>query len=728
MAEQQGSILEASTAAIPPDLANKVAIIAYCPSLDATIPQIVTAMSFGNVRAQAGYGYGCDLAAHGLRMAADLGNPATAFIVSHPATVPSSAALRTQTGFGPVVLVSKTDPDKEYHENADVRVRCTKTGAPGVAQIQIATEYIVRRDLDGGAPDIVPNWQTARVMPQRSKATIIGNVDLTTLVYAKPAYTFGSVDIITTAALYGASGTLAGKEFDLNMDGGGLVTVTFGSGASAPITYLDVLNTINLTALADIASVDNLGRLNLTGIAVSGAGSIVLVAGSPNALTVLGLTAGTYNGSAGILDNKTIVYEGDATSGEQTYTFPQNGLAVLDATEARIALNALTGIDADLYTTHNYLRLMSATQGSSSALEIASGTALTVLGIEPASATGAESTIDIPHLGATLTFPAGTYTAGYETWHSVKAPLPSVDDIIDSIDALIDQQVQFGRVVIASEIPLVQLVATIQALDAKGTELESRLDAKFTHNFSIFAPIDESDDDVYAAITSSPSRRVHVAARSGYFRPAIRPVNSGAVVRSQGWHLTAMYMALPLGSDAGQRRSGRALNIDWINQDEQTATRRLAPPWQTSSLPSANVLEIQNQTFYFSGGYTLALPESWYHDAYVYDVVSRAAQVTHAALSIWLNDPSLPTKNGGRLSPEGAASVVASISSMLTPALRVGQERPLVNKAPRISVDTSEVILGPEGTKRIKASVTIEPLGIGRSITFTVGAGLILTE
>lgn len=733
MGSISGEIVEVPGTQRPADLAQTIAVIGHF----AGIPQgeVRTVQKSGEVKSSAGYGKGSDLAGNMLRASEAFATNATLYLVPHPPTIPGSIVFDGQTGFGPAATLAAIGDDP--HDDAAVSVRIAQGGGPGVATFEIATAYAVTRNAQGGSPVVAPRWEAARVMPPRTSAAIVGTVDLASIVYALPAKATGSVDLVNTAALYGAAGTLAGKEFDITIDGGSLATVTFGTGASAPASYLAVIAAIDaVISGTGTVSVNGLGQLLLEGLDVSSAGSIVLAAGSPDALAVLGLAAATTNGTAGALDGLTVLYQGDATGGAQTFTAPTGGTAYASADALVAALGALTGVDASTYTARRFLRIGSSTAGSASTFAINSGTALTALGLVASSATGSESVFVVDHLGVSLTFDNGTYSAGYQRNWTVKAPACTASDINDAVDLLVGNELLFGRVVVASEIPLGSLTSTIQSCETKAIAL-SKLNTPRTVNFMLMAP-DEADALVYAAFTSAPTKWVMLAARGQvYNRPAVSSIDGGgSLMRSAGWPLAALLAAYELGSDVGQNSTNgtpaplsRVL-VDYVGELEDSSATKMALLRGETALPRACVIQDLGG-YHFCGGFSLASPSSVYADQYVFDIALRVFQLVRAGLLPWLNNPKIPVTAAGTITPEGAAAISASVVSQCAPLLPQSDQadpnaEPSLIQNLLVEVDQNEIVAGINGSQRLKVNVTFRVNGVARAITFTVGAGQVL--
>jgi hypothetical protein len=846
MANIRTTVVDRPGRASPADLANKIAVIGWMPGLTVSPPQIQYAQRLGDVAALGLFGKGIDLGAFALREADERSNPATMYFVPVPATIAGSIVDNGYTGFGPTQTL--TAINSHPYDDATVSVRIRDGGIPGVGTFELSTAYSVTRDVEGSNPTIAPLYLAPQNIPEEMAAHITGNVDITGIAYAKPAIATGTVNIVNSTTLYGSGGTLAGTEFDIDIDGGGAVTVAFGTGANAPLSYLDVLEEIAAVTNVNTPSVTNLGYLRLTGANVSDVGSIVFIAGSPDALALLGLTAatranvvgnvdilafnfdsgnalngltvivdedtttaqtvtfdntitsaalllaalnggttnlsfslngsnflqvesdtigtastialgagtahtalfgtptiaspgtGTTYGIDGALDGLTVLYEGDATAGPQTWTIPSGASAYASHTALVAGAEALTGVTASAYSSANYLRIGSATLGSLSTFEVTGGTALFALGLSVGTATGAASEYVIDHLGLKITFPQGTYSSGYTRTWTVKAPACTISDVQTAIDALVAQKIHVGRIVCPSYVPIDQVGAFIQGASSKIGVLESANDARFAH-FAFGAPIDESDAAVKAAYVSGVSgdvtvgRRSDIATRSEYVRPArSSPNNTGSLLRSALWSLTARYASLPLGSDVGQHNVGPLPYVDYAPVDEDAASVKHAALRLDTADPRAMTLQQWADGLYFTAGFTLAPSASAYADQYVRDITLRVAQLIHSAIRPFLNDPTLATEPAtGKLTNEGAGSVSSSGMSALAPLLppenaTVEQRRTALLTTASVIARQTNVIAGPSGSQQLLVDVFFTTNGIARDIRITVGPGFIAVQ
>lgn len=124
-----------------------------------------------------------------------------------------------------------------------------------------------------------------------------------------PATTSGSVDL-TTAGLYGGGGTLNGTSLVMTVNGVGPTTLAL-VGTTNALNEAALLAAIVAAFPALTAVADGSNHLVLTTILQDASAALVVAAnGSSTANTVLGLTAGTYNGAG---HQYAIEYEYDAS-------------------------------------------------------------------------------------------------------------------------------------------------------------------------------------------------------------------------------------------------------------------------------------------------------------------------------------------------------------------------------------------------------------------------------
>lgn len=215
-----------------------------------------------------------------------------------------------------------------------------------------------------------------------TQASIVGTVSLAGLTYATYATAPGTVSL-TTAGLYGGSGSLNGTTLILNVNGAGALTLNLsGTGNAAnEAALLAAINTEWSGLTASAATGTN--YLQLVDNTVGSAGSITVGAGTAN--TALGLTATTYTGVDATLNGETLEV---AINGNPavtvTFVEPTNATAVL--AQINTVIDALA--TASEQTSTNYLVLTNNQYGPSYSLQITGGTALTTLGL----ATGAAVT------------------------------------------------------------------------------------------------------------------------------------------------------------------------------------------------------------------------------------------------------------------------------------------------------------------------------------------------
>lgn len=570
-----------------------------------------------------------------------------------------------------------------------------------------------------GSPDAL----TLLGFTAATKAKVVGNVNMSTFAYS--------------------GGTaLDGLTVIVDEDSTTAQTVTFGNSIT---NSTDLLSALNSGTTAMVFSLNASNFLVVESDTIGNASTIALGAGTAHSAvfgtpTITSPGTGTIAGTAGTLDGLTVLYQGDATSGTQTWTLPSAGSAIQNYAALVATADALTGIAASAYSSANLLRIGSATLGSLSTFGITGGTGLTALGLSVASATGAASEYVIDHLGVKIAFPQGTYSSGYERTWTLKAPAHSITDVQNAITTMVAAGIRVGRIVCPSYVPIGNVAGFIQGAASKVGLLESANDAHFLH-FAFGAPTDESDTAVKAAFVSGVAgdknvgRRVDLATRVHYVRPArSSPNNTGSLVRSPLWSLTARYASLPLGSDVGQHNVGPLSYVDYAPVDEDAATVKHSALRVDTADPRAMTLQQWADGLYFTAGFTLAPSASAYADQYVRDITLRVAQLVHASMRQLLNDPTLATDPAtGKLTDSGAGKVastgIAVLSPLIAPRSATEEERSryLLTSA-RVEPNRDEVIGGPSGTQRIKVDVTFGVNGIARDIRITVGAGLLSAE
>lgn len=256
---------------------------------------------------------------------------------------------------------------------------------------------------------------------------------------------------MTGLGLYGGGGTLDGTTFDINVDGAGAVPVTF----TAPTGSGDVLSAINTAVGASVATIDGSNHLKLTSATPGAAGSIVITAGSPDALAVLGLTADTYTGDDGGAEisltgtGLTLVLKAaDVYTTDDEIRFWVKPAAQLISpvtvtrADASTSVITATGTPEDEYDlvfevltggtigTDGIVFRYSLDGGETWSANINLGTASTYVLQDGADRVGYEST------GVTLAFAAGTLDAGDKATAKTTGPVVQASDVQEALDIL----------------------------------------------------------------------------------------------------------------------------------------------------------------------------------------------------------------------------------------------------------------------------------------------------
>jgi hypothetical protein len=633
--------------------------------------------------------------------------------MSHLASVAGVISSVTQTGLGPAMTVAADNAHPL--DDASVIVRVKKAGAPGIAEVEISHGFNVVQQ-----GNVQRLYGAAQLMPARLRATIIGTKDLESIVYAKPATVTGTADI-SDPTLYGSGGSLAGKTLIIDFDSGGGNTYTLPSGASA-LADADALVAYLATQFGSngAASQTSFPKLVIQGINLGTSGKVDITGGT--ALSLLGLSVATTNGTAGALDGLTVILDEDSTT-SQTVTFGTGTSAPTNAAAIVAAVSAKTNITAALYSSQNYLSISSNTIGSSSSLAITGGTGLTALGLTASvsPAQDAESTITIEHVGITCTFPAGTYRAGTAYAFTTKAPMPSVAEVETRLAELDAAGFDFGVVHIAAPFLASDALALGNALNALGAEWEAREGNPRAVHFVIGVDPNETDAVVKATFAGFRSRRVDIAARGAYVSSGlIAGVAGGAsLLRSQSWPAADADALIEFYQDRGERQL-QALQKGFPEVSAITADENKTPvKFVNPSGVRFNVMVADTPSrIHFKGGYSAADASSKFTDASVRNVTNRGFVVLYQALKRNENRTDLDTESDGKLTESSAGKVETSADPDLRAALvpnAATDVRVTVNRTNDYFTD-----------REILGSATIQNRVPARDITFSIGPGLIV--
>lgn len=209
---------------------------------------------------------------------------------------------------------------------------------------------------------------------QATVAAMTGSVALTGLAYSTSATTTGTTDA-TAGGLYGGSGTLTGLTLKMNVEGAGLLMLTFvGSGSGSSSSEGAMLAAIEALWPAITATV--VGTHLVLTDAIFGTPSSIVIDPASTALTVLGLTAATYTGTNGTISNQTLVLNVNG-AGSQTVTFnyPHNAAAIL------AQLNAVVNPALVATEVGTFLVLTTVATGFAASITVVSGAAAALLGL-----------------------------------------------------------------------------------------------------------------------------------------------------------------------------------------------------------------------------------------------------------------------------------------------------------------------------------------------------------
>jgi len=573
--------------------------------------------------------------------------------------------------------------------------------------VQLSWSYA----LVNGVP--TPLYQPAIVVPARAQAQVLGTVDLTSITYAKPSIVTGTVDLTTLT--WGPGGTLDTLTVIDNIDGGGVHTCTFAAPSSPQVAVAQLVTTFG----AGSASLNLQNQLVLSGAVLGTGGSQVL---SGTALGELGMTAATTAGTPGALDGETILFSDDSAAGQTvTFSSPKPG----SPADVLAKIGGATGIAADMYTAKNVLRLRSTTKGGASSLQVTGGTALTALGLSVmvAAAVGAESFIQVPHLGININFSPntqGTFQVNTTYAWTTKAPKPSDSDIQARIADLDNSGYPYGKVYIISETDLVSSLARETMLDTQMVA-EHALDRMKSAAFGF--DVSETATNIRNTFFNVTTAWVDRFADGAYIVGGNIP-GGGWLLRSTSWLGAMVDTFNPLYKDRGDRQVvidagvNGLPDVGGITRDESIDGTKLVDDVNGNGT-SCNVLEQDsNLGYYFAGGYSSAPSTSKYCDSSTRNTMLRMGEIVASVLNRYQNDTELDTNADGTLAPESAEVVDSAIEQAL---------EELVPKALQADVASVDTTVNFYSTKKLAASITGFNRVPVRSTSATVSPGPIAT-
>lgn len=489
-----------------------------------------------------------------------------------------SSVTETPAGSGPTITVSGTPTD-----NLSVAVKIVKAGLPGVGQFRYALDGVTY----GATIDI----------PARTKATIIGTVDLSGITLS----------------------TLNATTLKLDGDVGALTTCTF----TTPSDVDDIAVQLN---------------------------------------------------------------------------------AVFNAVDITTSIRA-----------GRYLVLESDTEGSGSTLSVdSSSTADAILGVS-GSATGAESSYELPDTGPlTIGFPnSSAYVLDTVYTSSTTAAAPDADDIEAAIDALVESGEGFALIHVLYEgVDAADCLALATAIGAKLDELEG---LGRSVRAIIGAPITATDASIKTFFADFVHPRVVVCVGDSYERGGNL---TGSFRRSASWTMAKRSAKYRFSQDAGAgdlpALEGTSLvspNGTTKARNESTATTKMAD-FGFTTLET----RIGRKGAFVTRGVTRANSGSNFELLKDCRVIDRAFDLALPQLAREQNrDPDLRTN--GTLTSLEASGIERSLKDQLDVAL--------VNVTPKhasrvvVAVDRAEVV---GTTKNLTADITLQLKGFFKTVTGRLGA------
>lgn len=482
----------------------------------------------------------------------------------------------------------------------------------------------------------------------------------TITVSGTPRYTLASVKVkITTGGALGAA------QFKCSLDG---------------TTYSEVMDVPAKTQATIVGTVD------LTGLTLSTLNT-----------TTLKLTADT--------------------GGLQTVTFttPSSVQDIADQINA-----GTTNMTASIRS-GKYLVIVSDTLGSSSTLAVdATSTADTILGLS-GSATGADSTYTIPHLGVTVTFPGTSdYVAGTVYSFATTAPQFSTSQLSTAIAAARAAGEEPGVIVLAN--PGADSYETNQYADTLATECASFNGLKVYPVTIVGCPPADADATVKAAFLGHEDKDLLCTAGGVYADSGGSDTGLfGSFLVPACWYAAALAATYRYSSDIGNGEYQPLASLfSYIGpdastrvRDERTASTALRPH-------GFAVLETRPGSEpigpWFSVGYSRANAASKYRQWRLRRVAFRGVQLIQGQLAR-MENRDFNVKADGTLAPDAVAEVKRPIER----ALQIDMVDPTPKHLAgyQVAVDETEVVTT---TDNLTVTVDLQGKMQAETITLTVNA------
>jgi hypothetical protein len=211
-----------------------------------------------------------------------------------------------------------------------------------------------------------------------------------------------------------------------------------------------------------------------------------------------------------------------------------------------------------------------------------------------------------------------------------------------------------------------------------------------------------------------------VSARGGYVSTGLIP-GGARLMRSQSWPCADADALIEFYQDRGERQlvllKKGFPEVYALTTDENVATVKLVNP---TGMRFNVMVADSSSVFHFSGGYSSADASSQFTDASTRNVVNRGFLVLYQALKLNENRTDLDVNPDKTLTEASADRVQTSIEPTL--------EQELVPKAATAVSVTVDRTNNFYDTRNLRGSATIQNRVPGRTLTWTIGPGLIVSE
>lgn len=423
------------------------------------------------------------------------------------------------------------------------------------------------------------------------------------------------------------------------------------------------------------------------------------------------------------LNTKVFKIDEDTTT-EQTVTFTTP--SSVDDIAAQINTQT-TNITASIVS-GRYLKLLSDTTGTGSAITVGNGNANSILGFSTgATDTGEGAVYTIPHTNVTMTFASGTYVLDEVYTFTTTAPRFTTTDLATALTALRASGLDFEDVhLLYDPIDAADALVMAAALDSAVAGWESGTPRLFKSWFmgtrysatAGSAASDETNDNATKTAFSSFNSQIGAMVHGDIYMPGTNL--PGLFRRQLVWAHAGRAAAYRLSSDPGNREQPSLESCSMTGPDGTTKARdenTALVPMRTFRFTVAQ----DDAGAYISRGVTRATTAKFKHTG-VLRMAMLAASTAFAGLKVYENADRRLNPDGTLLEEDAATIENALEERMLAALVDSPSSSQAHASAVQVTVDRTENV---GATDNITATFAVQHKG--QFVTVTGNVGIVST-